>query len=36
MEQNYNVFETIPTSYQVSSKLDTYEYYQFIRLFEQY
>lgn len=27
VEQNYSVFETIPTSYVVSSKLDSYEYY---------
>ena len=30
VENNYQVFDTTPTSFVVSSKLETYEYHQFI------
>ena len=34
IEANYQVFDTTPTSFVVSSKLETYEYHQFIKRFE--
>lgn len=30
IENNYQVFDSMPTSFVVSSKLETYEYQQFI------
>jgi len=33
VENNYQVFDTTPTSFVVSAKLDTYEYHQFIARF---
>jgi hypothetical protein len=34
VEGNYQVFETTPTTFVVSSNLETYEYYQFIRRYQ--
>ena len=31
IELGYQVFDTVPTSFVVSSKLETYEYHQFIK-----
>jgi len=34
VDSNYTVFETLPTSFVVSSKLETYEYFQFLKRFQ--
>ena len=34
VENNYKEFDSIPVSYVVSSKLESTEYYQFVRQFE--
>ena len=33
IENGYTVFDTTPTSFVVSSKLETYEYHQFLKRF---
>jgi len=33
VENGYQVFDTTPTSFVVSSNLDTYEYHQFVKRF---